>query len=597
VSPAQQRTARVQMLVMCIAVVVAGFAVLMPLSGELLHRGTNDHMMSDGSDPRGLLWGYRILEWTFHNHPTRLLYGAVYTDMMNAPNGHMLWMPWCERILVPLLAPVTRDATLATAIGWALLSFNGLAMLWMGRVFRWSSWITLAAALGFAITPFTRGRVSVHMALAGIYYLPLVIGGLELVARWKPAEGTARKTALTAMFAFFGACTAAHYHLVITLLLMPFLAIFFVMRARRTDRHLFGRRTTLLIAAAALPTAFLAFQFAVPIPPAMRNKISAFPEANPQLQMQYLQDVGAHPIDYVTGDVKFGEADIIPTRSALTHWVLTHMDRSHPHERANGIRWSLLAVGAIALLHRLLRRNQMQHGPPRAATAAWILLAAFAFLMSLSPRGLVMYGEEYAPALIANKFLPNFRVPSRFGPVVNFAVVAVVADYITELVQRQTRLQPWIGRILGTVVTIAVIVEFVPKTQMLSAYIRPVLPVSQADKSCGTGVFVPFTLWDYWAFEETRGTRCGLLNPTSETAGYELERHIGNRNFAAPAEQDAMVDFAKCTGMAWISFRGNVPEVARKAICGRLEWPMVDELSCHAVTVPQVQRDWHECVR
>jgi hypothetical protein len=470
-------------------------------------------------------------------------------------------------------------------------------MLWMARVFRWSAWITLAVVLAFAITPFTRGRVSVHMALGGIYYLPLVIGGLELIASWRPNTQSSRRAIVTAMLAFFGVCTAAHYFLVITVLLLPFLAFFFIVRARRSEAHLFGKRTTMLIFAAVLPTAFLAFQFSVPAAPSLRNKVSAFPEANPSLQMQYLQDVGAHPIDYLTGDVKFGDADVIPARQKLNAWVLSHMDRSHPHERANGIRWSVLGATALALIHRLLRRKRATAPATQAATLVWIVLAVFAFVMSLSPRGFVMYGEDYGPSLLANKLLPNFRVPSRFGPVVNFALVAIVADYVTELVGRQGRLLRNAGRVLAVIVTICVVAEFVPRTKMLSAYVRPVLPLPQPDKTCGMGVFAPFSLWDYWAFEETRGTRCGLINPTAETVGMELERHIGNRTFASPSEQDSMVKFAKCTGMAWISFRGHVPAPARKAICDRLGWSMVDDLSCHAPAVPPVERDWHECVR
>jgi hypothetical protein len=583
---------------MSVVVVAFAFAMLLPLSSDLFNPHREARLISDGTDPRSLLWTYRIIERTFHEHPTRLLFGAIYTDLLNAPNGHLLWVAWIERIIIPIIAPFTNDSTIATLVAWILLSLNGLAMLWLGRVMRWSPWVTLAAAIAFAITPFTRGRVSVHMALAGIYYLPLVLGALERVARWTPTELNWRRAVVVPTLALFGACTVAHYHLIITILLAPFFAVYFLVRARREHAHLFWGRARILACAVTLPVSFLAFQFAVPGPPSLRAKVNAFPEASPQVQTQYLQDVGAHPIDYIAGDVKFGPLDILPARERINAYVLTHLDRSHPHERANGIRWSVLGVAVLAVAYRAIKRARAseQHRSSQAIWL-WIVLAAGAFLLALSPRGLVMYGEEYGPSQWANKLVPNFRVPNRFGPVVNLAVIAIVADFITDLVRTKRKLGAWLGRLLGAMLTIAVVIEFIPRTQMLSTPIPAVMAVSQPDGQCGMGVFLPFNSYDYSTLEETRGTRCALLNPSTETLAAELGSRIGQQTFSTPAEQEQLVSLVKCTGIDWLAFRGEVPAGARSAICNTLGWQMPHAYACYAPALSPTKRHWRECPR
>ena len=51
---------------------------------------------------------------------------------------------------------------------------------------------------------------------------------------------------------------------------------------------------------------------------------------------------------------------------------------------------------------------------------------------------------------------------------------------------------------------------------MLMAPLRPVRSeLARRDGSCGVGLFYPFAFFDYWAFEEVRGTNCALSNPMS----------------------------------------------------------------------------------
>jgi hypothetical protein len=125
--------------------------------------------------------------------------------------------------------------------------------------------------------------------------------------------------------------------------------------------------------------------------------------------------------------------------------------------------------------------------------------------------------------------------------------------------------------------------------------VRPPIQVSQPDGSCGPGVFLPFSNWDYWAFEETRGTKCSLLNPTSEASAAQLEGMIGGTDFVRPGQKDALLAFIRCAGLEWVSFRGNVPAPVRESVCSELGWVKGDALSCRAPAHTPRKTDWRMC--
>lgn len=581
---------------------VLAYAVLWPASRNWFFHGPETQTIGDGSDLRGLAWQNRIILRTLFEHPSRLFYGAIYTDLRDAPTGGALWTTWIERVIVPPLYLVANDASMGAAMAFVLMLMNAGAALFFARSLGFPKIVQLLFCLVFAINPYTRARAAVHTVLVGTYVFPLVFGALERLTRIDPRDArNVRKTVTTAAIAFFLAAMAAHYYVIVLIVCSPVLVLYFFARLRSSyePRGFYARRTGYALLAAIPAFALLAWSYKVPLPreATIGAPISVYPEADRKRNLMYLHDVGAHPIDYVGNDVKFGDLDVIPKRAEITRWIRTHMDSSHPQERSNGIRWSVLAAALVAIAIGFWSRpGTAQEKRGRQLRVLALVLAAYAFLFSLSPRGLVMYGEEYGPSLFANEIIPNFRVPSRFGPLVLLATLMLVGEFISHLVRRERRdAVQAIGWALASVTLVGSVVEYIPRSSMQMATLRPALTeLVRPDGTCGMGMFVPFATFDYWAYEETRGTRCALVYPTDETRATKLQRRYGG-DLSSPANADRFLELVKCMGMDWLSFRGSVSPGARDAICTQLGWEHTGPLTCRSPSIAPVKRTLEQC--
>ena len=194
------------------------YIVLFPASHEWFHGLGQTQQIGDDTDLRALTWQYRVIQRTLFEHPTWLLFGSIFTPLRDAPEGATLWIPWIERVLVPPLYTVSNDGTIACAVVFCIMVFNGLAMMWFAKVSHWPRLLGLAAALSFAVTPFTRARASVHTALAGIFFIPLVFGSLELLSRLRRTDASWKKDTLHASIALFFSCFVAHYFILLVIL-------------------------------------------------------------------------------------------------------------------------------------------------------------------------------------------------------------------------------------------------------------------------------------------------------------------------------------------------------------------------------------------
>ncbi|NOU26333.1 MAG: hypothetical protein HOO96_00375 [Polyangiaceae bacterium] len=574
---------------------------LWPATRTLLMPSVRDEMLSDGTDPRALLWSYRIVERVFAEHPAHLFYGAIYTDLGNAPGGTLLWIPWIERILVLVLSPITHDGNIASAMAFALLALNGLAMYWFARVMTWPRAVALAVALAFAVNPFTRARVVVHMGLAGLYYLPLIFAGLEWVARSHSSRSArvdrAWRVVVPATLAFLGAATVAHYYLIIALVSTPLFAVYFLVRCRAHGGP-WRRRIVMVLLAAAPTVAWLGFSFARPAPPEVALQTTAYPESTEDVKRQFLRSGGAHFVDYLAGDLKFGGADRIAPRAAVNTYIAEHLDHGNLHERTNGIRWTLLFLAVVAAaVARRERAARDTNARLRGGTVRYFAaFAVVALAFSLAPAGIASYGDEYGPSYWVSWLIPSFRVPCRFGPLVHFGVLCMVAAFVAWVRENPAPSLRRLGGALCVALPLLVVMEYLPKDRLVFSKLRPVIREEAGAPRCGLGMFLPFQQFDYWAYEETRGTSCALMYPITDPGQRRFEAELGpKRDYGRPDEQARVVAFAQCTGLDWIRFRPEIAEPSREQLCATMGGVMEGAWGCR-MPAHGPKRSWEACL-
>ncbi len=571
---------------------------LSPASNDLFAGNIRDRMISDDSDMQTWGWGAHIVKRTFFEAPWRLFYGALYTDLRDAPGGAALWIPWNERILALLTAPLSNDATWATAFDLSLMVTNTLSVLWFAKVMRWSVFAAIPMAIALSINAYVRSRAAVHADYLGLFYIPLVFGALEILSSLDTRAKDAKRRAGEAALALMGALTAAHYYLIITSILAPMLVLYFFVRSQSAKGPYFSRIGYAILA--ALPALCLAvWILKFPLSSADAARIpTVLPEVNPAQNLQFLEGFGAHPVDYFTGDVKFlTYNDPIIARRVLSEAVrAANFDGSNGHERANGIAWSMWASAFAILVVSLFRRSR----DPRRRIFQFLIvsIAFYAFMFSLSPRGLVIYGQEYGPSSFAQKIFPNFRVPSRFGPVVYFGVLVLVGDALARLFDRKGRWRKALGIVVTAGLSSVLVWETWPRMPMYMSPIRPMrTELLRADGTCGMGTFVPF-FDDYFALQELRGTPCEQMYPMANSRIAQLQSAIGPWSLmTTPAAIHHVASVLKCTGSSWVVFRADkVPQFAQEAICSELGWQYLDSHACKAPQTITAVKPFEQCL-
>lgn len=529
-------------------------------------------MIGDGTDTRGLLWAYELVKSTWREHPSRMLYGSIYTTLRAVPDGGGIWVPINEKLLVPLLTQLARDGLLPTAVALTLMVFNGMSVVYMGEKLRWHRAATFAIALAFTVIPYTRARAAVHIALVGYYWLPLAIGATAGIADiWRDGKAVSQRRAyLEYALVLLLAVTVAHYYLILLAILLPWFVYFFSQRSAsfRFRRWLFAA----LCAAPAI--AITAFQFSHPLPPDVPIPASGIPVSDKVLAHRMVRAYGVEPWNYVTGDIKFGPYDALYPRQLVNEVVYTPDQSRNPHERSNGIRWLILIPLLVAGAIYPFRKPRVA---PSRQTQAWLVLAAGAWLCALSPEFFPALCEKFTPAMLINRLVPQFRVPSRIGPVFHFALLLLFGDLLSSCFQRR---KP-IASFLSFTVPLCIVLESAPVSPMLRSELLDVWPqLSRADGSCGAGFSLPFEEANYDIFEETRGTRCALVNPLLSTEAEGLERAFGEDAFQDGLAAETLPAFVECMGLSWIRFGGPLAGGRAANLCHSLGWQMTSAKIC-----------------
>lgn len=593
-----RKAAALEVTVVVLLLVLAGYVYLSPSSGELL-RGNARVMVGNGTDSLTLSWQYRLVLDLFRTRPQDLLFGGVYTDQINAPEGAGNLIPFVERIFVVAFAPCMSTDLMPTAIVWGLMVFSGLCFHVFGRVLGWPRAVSFAMALAWAFCPSTRARAVVHNAMVGTYWAPLILLALYLLARpvaRVPARATLPLASLMLLFASF----AAQYYVMIAAVAGPALLVYYAMLLPRGASRL---GALLRLAMAALPAAVFVVWSLVMVTPSYGTRALQKVVAIRSETGQMLGNYGAHPVDFVLGDLTFGDRDWLPLRAKLTRAVMAEVPDNR-HERTNGIRWSVLAAYAalgVALASRRLRRR-LSPEERTLGTLAFVL-GAWAFLFSLSPQGLRMYDAELGPVQLVAKLFPRYRVPNRMGVMVHAAAL-LGAGVLLARVSKKMLAQRSVGALmLGVAFPVVALIDYAPLHPLPVAAIPPPLVELEVPGGCGAGMTVPFTTWafhdeDYYdVIARVRGTSCKVLH----TAYLTREDEIMRAAVSIPTSKGDRVvaeQVARCAGASWFLFRLGTSEEQKRAFCDEMGWPFVSAEACRApVTMaPARTRSLRECI-
>jgi hypothetical protein len=596
--------------------VLLGFFYLLPASTELL-RGHASVMVGDGGDSVTNPWQYRLVLDVFRARPQDLLFGAIYTDQMNAPEGVASFIPWIERGFVLLFAPFMQPDLMPTAMVWGLMVLSGLCFHAYGRALGWPRVVAFALAMAWAFCPFTRARSVVHIALVGTYWAPLAFLALHVLAR-PPRWLTTRQATVLAAGLMLLAAFAAHYFVMMAAMMTPlFLLYYFVVLPRGASRS--GGMAKLV--ATALPAVlFVAWSIAVPAPSYGTRALSAVVTLRSESNL-YLKNYGAHPLDFVAGDTALGERDLLPLRARLTR-ELRVLVPDNRHERANGIRWSVLGacvglglvLGARRLRRRLSRMERI------LGTFAFVL-GASAFLLSLSPDGLRLYDQDLGPIQLVAKVLPRFRVPNRIGILVHFAALLGAGVLLSRVLRKHLVLRREGAALSKTALALSVVVpaivllDYAPLERVPLAAVIPQRVDLEAHApgprdgakpaTCGGGITVPYVTWgfheeDYYkTITAVRGTSCKVLHASYLTSEDDVLRvALGKPRYDAPDRARAE-RLARCAGASWILFRLDAPTDVRRDLCAEMGWSMEGSDICRApepAPPPSALRPLRECL-
>jgi hypothetical protein len=565
------------------------------------------HMLSDGGDATTLPFIYHVILEAAHESLRNLLYGSIYNPQLGPPFGSGMWVPWVERWAVVVFGAVLPIEAVPTAFVWLLMVLAGLSFYAFARIERWPRLLAISFAFAFAFNPYTRARASVHLALVGIYCVPLLFAALSYIKR----EATSKRIAVSSLF-FLLSLWTAHYYIIILVAIAP-LFLWFQIRsdevvppsAALPERLAGWRRIGPLIIAALPAVGFLAWNYLCPLAPGSPPTRAAV--ASSDAGTVFMNVYAARPIDYFSNDVAFGPRDLNPLRRQINKQVQSQLDGSNPPERANGIRWSVLFpfLGILIAMCVPVVRSRLRRSLGQAnwrKLTYWTVFALLMFWFSLSPKSVSVYDVDLGISSWVRVLFPEFRVPSRFGPFVHFAVLSAVGTYAsaywTRLFGPEAAL--W-RRSLTSLVPMVIVLEYLPLQPLPVASTYPPRHelVAAGGGTCGVGMYFPYSSGSgsneevemYRAYQQLRDTDCRTLQQPLRSDFHEhMLRRLGSKPFSkalkVPARsrglQRRFVNFAQCAKLEWVIFRERVPEQWRSQICEQLGWTRVSNDACSA---------------
>lgn len=549
--------------------------------------GNTELVMSDGTDPAGAPFQYESVLNVWSKHPSYLFYGSVYSEDLNPEQGAAYWMSWSEKWTVILTSYFLPLEQISMGVVFFLTIFTGLSMYALARYLKWNSWISTGLAIAWAFSAYMRARAKVHMSMTGIYHLPLLFLGLFLMVR-----GKTKKSLMLAALCFLLTVTTVHYYIITTAFLTPFFIAFIFLQKE------FSIKTHWVRLTATIPAIlFLAFNFIAPIPSGVKmNAANSVPQSGATEDGSahpFLTYYASHPIDYLTGDIALENipSDLNPLRFYLNKYVRENMTEGNPHERTNGIRWSILLLGIFGVflaLKKTFKNSSVNSLDPDSARNIlfFAALAFFGFWLSLPPDTPF---PGWGPSGWLYHLVNQVRVTSRAGIIVHFSFLMIVGFLLASRIElKKYRWLPMIFPIL-------MVLDYPPRIQDLPvSTIAPASKNINADNSeiCGPGLYIPYiSAWTdvayYTYLQRLRGTRCTTINAAVDP--YEI-RWLSERfpprgelisaMLQSPQTMALIQKMAACVPLDWLMFDKVLPVEWSQAVCDKLGWKFFPDLTC-----------------
>ncbi len=582
-------------------------------------------VMSDGTDAATLPYQYSLVQHWLKTSPSFLLYGSIFNPFSDAPVGSTLWMSWIEKVVAVVAMPFVSLEQMSTFVALALMVLNGWCCYLLCRSFNWPKPLCVALAICWAFNPYVRARSKVHIALAAIYFLPLTFLALNLVKKCSD-----KKSLAWAAFAFFVAALAPQYYLIITAFVAPFLIWYVLLGA---EKSAWIQKLTRLGIASVPAVALVLWTFFKPVPSSVISpNLTLRPttgQTSPDQELHpFLNTFGARLSDFVSGDVGIGPSDFNFIRGAINHSIYENkFDGSNPHERSNGIRWTLFALVFIGLYFWFNKESRSQHFSDIANSyiVFFSIFTLTAIWMSLSPNTFGL--ESLMPATWFFHLISQYRVPSRAGIFVHFGMLMLAGIFASHLIYKLKKSSQkkkdksqaiaessffeslfasdpsskWKRRLaLPMALPIIVLLDFPPFMNAM-----PVAPISARyqklidstdQDTCGAGLYFPYVSHTYalkemyYFMQQLRGSKCDYLNKAKNDEGnqnllrrFALHPQVmqaiqqNNPNF-----QNGFIQFARCVPLEWVVFDAQVPQTWQADTCQKLGWQLDSQGVCRS---------------
>ena len=554
-----------------------------------------DTVMSDGTDIVGSPYLVSSIINLFKTMPSQLFFGSVNIPQVSAPDGYSLWWPAMERILIIFSSFFIVPEQISSAIVILSMVFNGIATYALGKILEINKFISFGMGFSWAFNAYVRARAKVHSDMVGIYHLPLIFLGLYLVFKRDD-----KKSLIIAAFCIFIAALVPFYYVVTLAFLSPLLLYFSYLLV--DNKPSFFKSIKRLPLALLPAFVWLTFSVTHPTPSIYKNNNSSFPKTGEVPQgysyHPYLDIFSSHPIDFFTGDVGIGTLDINPFRQYLNEYVYEHGEGSNPHERTNGIRWSLWILSTAAFISFMFKNKFIWNENDKKLVKYFLLFGMFCFVLSMSPFKSLF---ELSPSYWLSKFVSQIRVPNRAGVGVHFSTILISGIFLKNIIAniKSTKKIKWINFLFP----IILLLDFPPLYLMMP--MAPILPkyeeLYNAGSECSYGMQFPYSSTQIasadlnYFMQRMRGTSCLIVNATKASASDQyLASSLGlTSSFITELESgdfrklSKLKYFVKCVPLSWIVIHEAVSLKTKEKICSQLGWTLKAQGICRAENLNQ----------